>query len=79
MKKAISGGWKSQSMLGKEGRRRKVEEVENDGELDNTIPGSSGATAASKRPLVLVIGSLLASYLIPETVASLRALLTVSL
>ena len=53
--------------------------MENDGELDNTIPGSSGATAASKRPLVLVIGSLLASYLIPDTVASLRALLTVSL
>lgn len=65
--------------FGKKKTQEEVTEVENDGELDNTIPGSSGATAASKRPLVLVIGSLLASYLIPETVASLRALLTVSL
>ena len=35
MKKAISGGWKSQSMLGKEGRRRKVEEVEKRGNSEN--------------------------------------------
>ena len=38
MKKAISGGWQSQSMLGEEGRRRKVEE-EKRGRFGNNSGG----------------------------------------
>jgi len=56
------------------GKKKEVPEEE----IDNTIPGSSGGSA-TKRPLMLVVLSLIATYLIPETVASLRSLLTVSL
>lgn len=56
----------------------KKKEIETQVEIDNTIQGASTGSSR-KRPLIVAIFSIIISYLIPETVSSLRSLLTITL